>query len=194
MTLPRTLAGLVIGVAACATTYPPPELLSARTAYATAARGPAASAAPDELHKARTALDVAEKAYTDHPRDLETRDLAYIAERKAQLADARARVVLAENSKASADQAYTKTLETKEKQAQRELADTKAQSAKTAEQLAAEQQALANEKQALASEKQARADADAKAAAALKDLAKIAQLREEDRGTVITLSGDVLFQ
>jgi hypothetical protein len=64
--------------------------VSARDAYSRAAAGPAARLAPGDLLAARTALDDAEHALSkEHDVD-KTRDLAYVAQRKAQLAQARA--------------------------------------------------------------------------------------------------------
>ena len=53
-------------------------------------------------------------------------------------------------------------------------------------------QAAANERE-LATERTRRADAEKRAAQAAADLARIAAVKQETRGTVITLSGSVLF-
>jgi Domain of unknown function (DUF4398) len=79
------LACLAIG---CATTSRAPELVSARAAYASAAQGPAASLAPVDLEAARVALERAEKAFAAS--EDAAPDLAYLAQRKAELAEARA--------------------------------------------------------------------------------------------------------
>jgi hypothetical protein len=82
------LAG-ALAVAGCATTTRPAELVSAHDAYAHAAGGPAVTLAPVDLEAARVALAKADHAYESD--DVTTaRDLAYVAERKAQLAEARA--------------------------------------------------------------------------------------------------------
>jgi Domain of unknown function (DUF4398) len=80
-----SLGGLSMG---CATTRPP-ELVSAQAAYSRAAGGPAATLAPLDLQSARAALDRAESAYASHDIDA-TRDLSHVAQRKAELAEARA--------------------------------------------------------------------------------------------------------
>ena len=72
------------GLAACASS-PTRELLDARSAYARASAGPAAQAVPADLHKARVSLDKAEAAFSSDASD--QRDLAYVAERQAQLAE-----------------------------------------------------------------------------------------------------------
>jgi outer membrane protein OmpA-like peptidoglycan-associated protein len=172
------LAGLAFVVAGCATTSPPPELMAARIAYSKASRGAAAQATPDELHKAKTALDTAEHAFQKEPKAQSTRDLAYIAQRKAQLADAKGQVAISAREKAASEKDYTK-----QKATQQELDSARLQAA-TDQKSAADQ---------LGAEKLARAAAEEKSAAAMRDLAKIAQLREEERGSIISLSGDVLF-
>ena len=68
----------------CAATVPV-ELVNAREAYRRASTGPAATAAPAELHVANYALAEAEQSFQRDPDSYRTRDLAYIAERKAQL-------------------------------------------------------------------------------------------------------------
>ena len=74
-------AGLLGGCAATA----PRELVSAREAYRRASTGPAAKVAPAEVHIARVALVQAEKAFEDDADSYHTRDLAYVAQRKAQV-------------------------------------------------------------------------------------------------------------
>jgi outer membrane protein OmpA-like peptidoglycan-associated protein len=53
--------------------------------------------------------------------------------------------------------------------------------------------ALSATQQALATEEQRRADAERKAAQAMADMARIASVKQEPRGMVISLSGSVLF-
>ena len=71
---------------ACAHTAPR-ELVDARAAYARAADGPAKDHTPAELHVARDSLIVAERAFTDDGDTVLVRDQAYIAQRKAELAE-----------------------------------------------------------------------------------------------------------
>jgi hypothetical protein len=81
-----TTAALVGG---CATTTRPPELAKAERAYAHAAQGDAGKLAPIDLEAAHLALDGAERAFAANDVGA-ARDMAYIAERRAQLAEARA--------------------------------------------------------------------------------------------------------
>jgi outer membrane protein OmpA-like peptidoglycan-associated protein len=141
----------LLSLAACGPKQPPAELIGARNAYANAEAMPVTQQYdPAALHEAKVALDAAEQAFADEgPKDYTTLDLSYVAERKAQIAVAKA-TVAAEEAKQAA--------------AQKELAAA----------------ALA-----------ARADADARAEAALKELAAV---KRDQRGLVLTLSGSVLFK
>jgi len=141
------IVAVVALLAGCAA-VPPSELISARAAYNQVSVGPAAQLVPAEVHKARVALDLAEKAFLKDDDSYQTRDLAYVAQRKAQLADALGVMAADKASKAKADADF----EAKQTQI---VKDTKAD-----------------------------------LAAALAALAA----KEEARGTVITLSGSVLFE
>jgi len=219
----------------CAATVPG-ELTSARLAYAHASEGPAAQMAPAELHTAEQALARAEASFSKDAKSYRTRDLAYVAQRKAEMADAHASIAMEQARTAQADKAYQATQGDllKEKtenlnRTQTALAASEKSRQETAEQLAAEQKAravadetvaaerrrtqgvaqdlnqtrtaLALSEQSgqatqdqLAAEQSARAQAEKQASDARAALAKLAAVREEARGTVITLSGTVLFR
>jgi outer membrane protein OmpA-like peptidoglycan-associated protein len=194
-------AFLAVSLAAigCAST-PPVELINARTAYSRASSGPAAQVTPADLHKARVALDQAEASYAEDKNAQQTIDLAYVAERTAQIAEARAQRALAEKSSAKAAQ----DLAAKQGEIATQTAGTLAA---TREQLGAAEQAKAQQTQQAGTERAARDEADKKAAVseekaaaseqkakeANEALAKLAA-KEEERGMVITLSGSVLFR
>ena len=165
---------------ACGTTTPPKELADARTQYQMTAQGPAASESPTQVHNAKVALDQAENAFADKGDEPEVKDKAYVALRKAQLADVMAQVQIANKAKTQADVEAQKLQAAQLQSANANLANTQGALAKTQDQLDRE--------------KAARADAERKAAQALADLQKIASVKQETRGTVITLSGSVLFQ
>ncbi len=171
-------AGLV-ALVGCGTTLPPKELVDARAAYQRASKGPAAAQSPAELHVAKQALDQAERTFADDGVTPQTKDHAYIAVRKAELAEASARQALALKEKEAAERAYEKATGESLKRAQSDLAATKSNLEKTKDQLERE--------------KKAREEAEKKAAQALADLQKIASVKQESRGMVITLSGSVLF-
>jgi outer membrane protein OmpA-like peptidoglycan-associated protein len=172
----------------CASTPAPPELLEARSAYIRAESGIAAQYKPDRLHEAKVALDRAEKAYSDSPGKQSTRDLAYVAERQAELAEVQARDAKAAQDKAQAE----KDLESA---TQSQLSQTRAQLSSTGQQLSGAQQALAGTQQQLQHEKSARAEAEKRAREAFDKLAATAagSIKQETRGTVITIPGSVLF-
>src|SRR5512140_154182 len=91
-TLLATLAlvGLQEG---CATTAPP-ELVQARASYAASNNGLAAKLTPTELNDAWVVLGKANKEFDEHGATTTCRDYAYIAQRKVELADAKARTEL----------------------------------------------------------------------------------------------------
>jgi outer membrane protein OmpA-like peptidoglycan-associated protein len=155
-------AGLFIG---CSASLPPQELVDARLSYQHASTGQAGQLVPAELHKAKTALDLAEKSFLEDPDSYKTIDLAYVADRKSMIADALA-ITFAENvatEKAKKDYEVTQA------------------------------EIMKNTSEKLSIEQQGRLDAEKIAADALEKLAKLAAVKEEERGLVITLSGSVLF-
>ncbi len=156
------IAGFLFG---CSASLPPSELVEARAAFQHASNGQAAQLVPAELHKAQVALDLAEKSFLEDPDSYQTRDLAYVADRKSKIAEALA-VTNAENaSTAKSKKDYEK--------AQAEIMKSKTEQ--------------------IAKEQKGRMDAEKIAADAQLALAKLAAVKEEERGLVITLSGSVLF-
>jgi outer membrane protein OmpA-like peptidoglycan-associated protein len=178
---------LAISVSACAASQAPQELVDARAAYQRAESGPAARFKPDQVHEARVALDTAEQSFSSDPSDQKTRDLAYVADRKARLAEANAATEQALSQKGQADKdVKTATVG--------QLVQARNQLAVTGQALANTGQALAGTQQQLEAEKKAHADADKRAKDAMDRLAlSIGAVKEEPRGMVITLSGSVLF-
>ncbi len=150
----------------------PRELVAARGAYEQAAAGPAKELTPAELHVARKSLLRAEQLYDDKGDTSVVRDQAYIALRKAELAAAKARTELAKREIATAGQQARLR---KEQEA-----------ARTRTQLEATQQELI-------AERERRAAAEQRVAQVSSDLASLAAVKQDERGTVITLSGSVLF-
>jgi outer membrane protein OmpA-like peptidoglycan-associated protein len=175
-------AGVVLaltGVAACATVAPPPELLSARGAYNRAAQGPAAALDPADLHTAKETLDRAEDSFVVNGDAQETRDTAYVAERRAEIAESRARSIQSSQQK----DAVTMQMNASQSETVRN----------TSAALGRANLQLATQDQQLQSEHQRREDAEKRAAQASADLARIGSVKQEARGMVITLSGSVLF-
>ncbi len=169
---------LGIFAVACASTEPQ-ELMNAHSAYDRAAHGPAAQLAPADLHTAQEQLNVAQGSFDKDGDTQTTRDLAYAAQRKAELAEVRA------NQAAAAQQAAD---------AKAQLDSMKDQQVKlTSAELSNTRQQLQATGQALAMSEQQKADAEKRARQAAADLARIASVKQEARGMVITLSGGVLF-
>jgi outer membrane protein OmpA-like peptidoglycan-associated protein len=168
----------------CAATAIPTELSNARQAYQHASEGPAAQLVPAELHKAKQALDRAEISFEKEPKSFRTKDLAYVAERKAMKADALASIAAQKVNTARANKSYQTTQGEIIERAQADLARARTEKAD-----AATAEAAAD----LAAAQQARMDAENRADDALAKLAAIAKLKEEARGLVLTLSGSVVF-
>src|SRR5690349_1647072 len=86
-TIKRTpILAFTLLAGACASA-PPASLVDARAAYQRASTGPAQALVPAQLHAAHTSLSVAEKTYEDEGASLNARDRAYVAQRKAELAE-----------------------------------------------------------------------------------------------------------
>lgn len=177
--IPVACAAILCGCAATA----PKELLDARAAHDVASAGPATQLAPADLHKASEALARAEESFSSDSDSYRTRDLAYVAQRSAEMAGVKASIA---------------TERTKQTDAQAELHSTQADLLQTREQALdrtrSELVASRQSAKELLAEKDAREEADAKAAAAQAALAKLASIKEDARGTVVTLSGSVLFR
>lgn len=158
----------------CGTTQPPRELLDARAAYQSAQNGRAPELNPASLHVAKQELDKAERAFADGGRTQRVKDLAYVAQRKAQIAGV--------ESETAYKQKQLEDSHSQREQLLREQAEKK-------------RAALEQTKDQLAQEKAARKAAEERARQALQKLAAAdTKVREEPRGTIITLPGTVLFR
>ena len=171
--------GLLALAAGCATVPPPKELTEARTSYERAQGGSAVKLAPAALDTAKQALQKAERLFRDEEDTPETRALAYIADRKARLAEAMANIAQAEADKVAYEGDF------KNKSA------SELDRARNA--LQSGSQKLADSERARQEAEKARKEAERIAAAALASLKEMASVKEEARGVVITLSGGVLF-
>lgn len=176
-------AGLLYG---CAATVPS-ELVSARQAFLDASDGPAAELAPADLHKAEVALAKAETSFEEDSGSFVTRDLAYVAQRKAEMAEAQAIIAKSQKSAAQSDKDYQVTQGNLLQEKKEDLTEARAELA------SAKQSADAAEAKLLV-EKNARLAADKRTADAMDALAKLAEVKEDERGMIVTLSGSVLFR
>jgi outer membrane protein OmpA-like peptidoglycan-associated protein len=162
--LSGSLIAAALGTTACAHKTPD-ALAQARQQYQEAAAGPASKYAPAELASAKESLDDAEKAFEEDDESQQAFDLAYVADRKARLATTKAGIAMTEQQdKAVRDQAI----------AERDRLN------------AAQRQQLASA-QMQSDEAQRRAR---EAELALQNLGA----KQSERGQVITLQGNVLFQ
>ncbi|MDQ5987028.1 MAG: Peptidoglycan-associated lipoprotein [Syntrophus sp. SKADARSKE-3] len=213
-----TIAVFVAFFTGCATVAPN-ELVDARTAYQQASEGPAAQLVPAELHKAQEALNLAEQSFRKDPDSYKTKDLAYAAQRKSEQAGALG-AIAADRSRKDRANADFQTKQTEiVNQGKQDLSDSERQTADARAELD-KQAAVKAEKDKSDTElaavraskeksdaelqkqqaetvqqgKQDLSDSEKRTAAALDELAKLAAVKEEERGLVITLPGSVLFQ
>lgn len=174
------------GLSACATAKPTPQLVQARESYSEAAKSDARQVAPDRLLEAKQALDRAEAAHKKNPGSEAEKHYAYMAERTAELAVAHGNYAMAYKERQQAErqlhalqEQYRKQAENRLETAQRELDETR--------------ESLQRVRGEVDAEGQARQAAEATAQAAVESLKEVAMVKEEARGTTITLSGAVLF-
>jgi outer membrane protein OmpA-like peptidoglycan-associated protein len=165
--------------AGCASTSPSPELIDARRAYDSARTSQAASYTPSRVLEAKQALDRAERAHEEDANSNEERSLAYIAQRRAELAVVYGNYELDQRNKNVAEQNYRARSDALRKNAEATAASS--------------QQQLDSTRQNLASTRGQLAEAESRAAAAMASLEQVARVKEESRGTVITMDGSVLF-
>jgi len=171
----------VVGTTACGgERIPPKALADARADFYQARDGVAGRMDPTDVHEADLALQRAERAWERAPDDPTTVDLAVVADRKALLAESTAATL-----QAQADtQVATARLEALKTQ---RLSQT--QQALGATQMQLEQQQLSAQQQ-----QQELQEAEAKLKDARDTIARIASVKEDQRGMVITLPSEVLFK
>ncbi len=176
-----TLAGLCLLTTAlgCAHKRPPSQLTDARTAYQRASAVPGAAAAATDLYEARQSLDAAEAAYShDGPNSNKTKNLAYIAHRKAIAAMGKAETVEALEEKRVALLELQRYRDMQQLAVRREIERAKG--------------ALTRAREQAEAERQARATAEAKVREMLTQIEGLKAAATE-RGLVLTLQDGVLF-
>jgi outer membrane protein OmpA-like peptidoglycan-associated protein len=166
------LAALVGMTCACGSTAPSQQLVDARTAMNEARSSEASELAPDKVLTAEQALNRAEQAHEDDAGSDKEAHLAYLASRKAHIAIAHGKIAAAKESVTQAEAKYQAGLEHVAQSSSSKLDATQA---------------------ALETERQRRAEAEKRASAALASLQQVANVKADNRGTVITLPGGVLF-
>jgi len=212
---------MVVALFAACATMAPKELLNARSAYRDASVGPAAQLAPAELHVANLALNLAEKSFRNDPDSYQTRDLAYIAQRKSELAGAVGAMAADKATGARADAYFQKKQTEIVAQGKQDLRDSQAETAeivaqgkqdlRDSEKRSAAKAVVAADKAsrdlsdskklmaaqaAIAADKASQdlKDSEKRTSDALDELVKLVAVREEKRGLVLTLSGSILFR
>lgn len=174
-----TPALLLAAMAGCAATAPQ-ELLDARTAYSEASQSRAPQYAPAQLQTARDALGQAEDTFDDLGDSDKTRDLSYVAQRRAQIAMVQGNIKESEKQKETAQKDLLNTATSTAESKSDQLKDMSGQLDKERV-----------EKAAVAARAR---EAETKLKEAMDRLTAIASIKEEPRGLVITLPGGVLFE
>jgi outer membrane protein OmpA-like peptidoglycan-associated protein len=200
------LAAAALSLSGCYTMMPR-ELADAKAAYDRAYRSAARTQAPSDLYDARRLLENSERAMNAGEDIAVVRDYAYLALRKVELAESHARTQADWEEIITARRALD-TLQAKEtKAAQQKAAEAQAALNAAKERLDRE---VAERDAALAASKETSQKAQEQADAArqqmeatqaalndlndkLSALQKVAPVKQEERGMVITLSGSVLF-
>lgn len=174
--LPLTVAC----VSACAGQHVPPKaLVDARADFTRARDGIASQVDPTDVHEADLALQRAEQAFLQSPDSPSSVDLALVADRKALIAQAEASAIKAQQDAARSNA---------------ELQALRASQLQTTQQALGQTQMQLQEQQATsAMQQQKLQELESKLKDARATIAKIASVKDDDRGMVITLQGEVLF-
>jgi outer membrane protein OmpA-like peptidoglycan-associated protein len=178
----------VVSLAACGgERMPPKTLVDAQNELARAKGGIAMQLDPTDVHEAELALQKAEHAWSDEPDEPNTADLAIIAQRKAQIAEAEAAAMKSQQDGANAKREMEGMMASQLQATRGALDKTKQQLTNTSSALQAEQAQAEEQRKKLQ-------DLEAKLKDARDTIAKIAAVKDDDRGMVITLQGEVLFK
>jgi outer membrane protein OmpA-like peptidoglycan-associated protein len=178
----------LVGLAACGgERLPPKQLVDARAEFGQAKSGIAMQLDPTDVHEADLALQKAESAWNDQPDDPNTLDLAIIAQRKAQIAEQEAAAMKGQQDADAAKKALDDVMAS-------QLQATRGQLNQTQQTLNQTQSQLQQTQQLTAAQAQKLQDLETKLKDARDTIAKIASVKDDDRGMVITLQGEVLFK
>ena len=177
----------IAGVGCAAQQMPPPALTEAREEFSRAKGGIAQQLDPTDLHEADLALQRAETAFRDEPAEPTTVDLAMVADRRALIAEAEAANMHAQQAAQAAKQQGVALTAAQLQSARGQLGQTQAALGRSQMQLQQQQVVSADQAQQMA-------DLQGKLKDARDTIAKIASVKDDDRGMVITLQGEVLFK
>jgi outer membrane protein OmpA-like peptidoglycan-associated protein len=191
---------LALTISSCGSTAPSPELVEARRTYDQVRYSNASQYAPARVLTAKQALERAELMHEEEPGSFEERSLAYVAQRRARLAAAYADIERSRREYEAADQRHRQLQEQLRIQAQRQAEESRGNLGSMRQELAAQGQQLRDQQQELDASRtelelrKAQLEKERRARElAEKNLAEIATIKQEARGMVITLEGEVLF-
>lgn len=208
-TLERTMilaaSALALVVGGCGGATVSQQLVDARQTMNQARAGLASELEPDEVRQAERLLDRAEQAADGSEQE---QHFAYLADRQARVAMANAQRMHVGQQMTQVQDEYRRELESAAiaqndrlrivqqdlQNVRRELADRGDVIDEHTRELQAREQELAAREAQLMAEREARLEAERRAADAMSRLAELAQVREERDETIITLSGEVLFE
>jgi outer membrane protein OmpA-like peptidoglycan-associated protein len=162
-----------IALVGCANAQPTNALVDARREYEAANSGAANSFVPDRVYEARVALEKAEQAHERDPGSEKEAHLAYVAHRKALIAQAVGQERMAQHELARAKSEYQQVLVTQRNTAQSRLEEKTAKLAETTSELERAQDEVE---------------------AAMKSLQELGEVKAEEQRITLTLSGEVLFK
>ena len=177
----------LIGSACGGQRVPPQTLLDARNDFLRARDGLAMQLDPTDVHEADVALQQAERAYQSAPDDPNTGVLALVADRRALIAQSRAAEMKADGDAQGAKQQAEATRLAQLQAAKGQLTQTQ-QALGTTQMQLQEQQAVG------AAQQERMKTLENNLKDARDTIAKIAAVKDDDRGMVITLQGEVLFK
>jgi outer membrane protein OmpA-like peptidoglycan-associated protein len=179
---------LVALAPACAGEREPPKaLLDARADFIRTREGLASQLDPTDVHEADLALQRAEDAWRKDPDNPSSTDLAIVADRRALIARAAAEVIQARQDTAAAQAQLDANHAAQLRSAQNQLGATQQALGQTEMQLQTQQASAAAQQRKLQ-------ELEATLKDARETIAKIASVKDDDRGMVITLQGEVLFK
>jgi outer membrane protein OmpA-like peptidoglycan-associated protein len=155
-----------LALVGCANAQPTNALVDARREYEAANSGAANSFVPDRVYEARVALEKAEQAHERDPGSEKEAHLAYVAHRKALIAQAVAQERMAKHELARAKSEYQQVLVTQRNTARSRLEEKTAKLSEATDDLEA----------------------------AMKSLQELGAVKAEEQRITLTLSGEVLFK
>lgn len=145
------------------------------------------SSIPTDVHEADLALQRAEDAWRKDPDNPSSTDLAVVADRRALIAEAEAEALQAKQETAAAQAQF-------EANRAAQLRSAESQLGTTQQVLGQTEMQLQNQQANAAAQQRRMQDMEAKLKDARDTISKIASVKDDSRGMVITLPGEVLFR